>query len=422
MNLYVIKRDGNREPFNSEKIFHAIMKAMNETDHLEKDLAQKITTSITNTLITSGENDVDIEHIQDMIEKKLMASNCKDVAKKFIIYRDNREKRRAMSTKVFQEVIKKTKGENIVNANANVDEKSFGGRKNEAAEIIQKEIALNTLMNPEVAAAHNEGYIYQHDLGAYSIGEHNCLFADVGSLLRNGFATRNGDVRPASSFSTACQLVAVIFQAQSQVQFGGVASAHIDYDLAPFVKKSFRKHYIEGLQWVDETCDESMISELQSCEDWSIEDPRYDKHPRAKKYAMSMLEKEGKQAAQGLYHNLNTLESRAGSQVPFSSINLGRDTSPEGRLVTRWIFEASLDGIGKHRLTSIFPISIFQYKYGVNANPGDPNYDLKQLALNSLSHRIYPNFCNGNWSEAHEDDSDIDTIFSTMGKRKLQPI
>lgn len=136
-------------------------------------------------------------------------------------------------------------------------------------------------------------------------------------------------------------------------------------------------------------------------------------------YAMDMLEREGRQAAQGLYHNLNTLESRQGSQVPFTSINLGRDTSPEGRLVTRWIMEASIDGIGQHHVTSIFPISIFQYKKNVNAEPNNPNYDLKQLALESMSKRIYPNWANGGWSQAHEDENDPDTYFSTMGCRTL---
>lgn len=132
-----------------------------------------------------------------------------------------------------------------------------------------------------------------------------------------------------------------------------------------------------------------------------------------------MLESEGKQAAQGLYHNLNTLESRQGSQVPFTSINLGRDISTEGRLVTKWIMEASIDGIGEHHLTSIFPISIFQYKSGINAKPTDPNYDLKQLALKSMSKRIYPNWVNGNWSQAHETDGEPDTYLSTMGCRTL---
>lgn len=138
-------------------------------------------------------------------------------------------------------------------------------------------------------------------------------------------------------------------------------------------------------------------------------------HPAAYAYAMQMLQEEGKQACQALYHNLNTLESRAGGQVPFTSLNVGRDTSTEGRLVTKWLMQASLDGIGKFHTTSIFPISIFQYKKGVNAKPGDPNYDLKRLALKSLSKRIYPNWVNGDWSQAHENPEDPDTFAATMG-------
>ena len=137
---------------------------------------------------------------------------------------------------------------------------------------------------------------------------------------------------------------------------------------------------------------------------------------KAYTYALKSLEREGRQSAEALFHNLNTLESRAGSQVPFTSINYGRDETTEGRLVSKWLLNASLNGIGKHHLTPIFPISIFQYKNGCNANPEDKNYDLKQLAIKSLSKRIYPNFVNCDWSEAHENPLDPDTFFSTMGK------
>lgn len=201
-------------------------------------------------------------------------------------------------------------------------------------------------------------------------------------------------------------------------QFGGVGSIHLDYDLAPFVKKSFEKHYKDGKKYIEEPVVKGIDDELTfESEDWHIDNPIFQQYyPKAYKYAMDMLEKEGRQSAQGLYHNLNTLESRQGSQVPFTSINLGRDTSSEGKLVTKWIMEASIDGIGQHHLTSIFPISIFQYKKGCNANKGDENYDLKQLALKSMSQRIYPNWCNCDWSQAHEDENNPDTFMSTMGK------
>lgn len=196
----------------------------------------------------------------------------------------------------------------------------------------------------------------------------------------------------------------------------GVGSMHLDYDLAPFVKMSFSKHFKEGLKYI-ENADSEYINSIPK--ELEIENEEAKTWDRAYKYALDMLEKEGRQSSQALYHNLNTLESRQGSQVPFTSINLGRDTSPEGRLVTKWIMEASIEGIGKHHLTSIFPISIFQYKQGVNANKNDKNYDLKKLGLKSMSKRIYPNWCNCDWSQANEDLDNPDTYFSTMGCRTL---
>lgn len=166
---------------------------------------------------------------------------------------------------------------------------------------------------------------------------------------------------------------------------------HLDFDLAPYVKKSFVKHfnhyYEDVLGWSEEDT-KAYISAYGVIEldNKALEKELCD----AYKYAVKQLNREGKQAAEGLYHNLNTLESRAGSQVPFTSINFGRDTSTEGRLVSEWMLHASLKGVGKHHLTPIFPISIFMYKDGVNAKKEDPNYDLKRLALESLSKRIYP--------------------------------
>lgn len=249
----------------------------------------------------------------------------------------------------------------------------------------------------------------------------NCLNLNFQEIFTYGFSTRNGDVRPPTSFSTACQLYAVAFQCQSQVQFGGVGSIHTDIDLAPFVKMSFYKHYADGCKYIGQLNEDNLNEIITYAKNnmLSINDNYFKKDENIYTYAIDMLNKEGEQSTQALYHNLNTLESRQGSQVPFTSINLGRDTTPEGRLVTQWIMKASLDGIGKHHLTSIFPISIFQYKKGCNANPDDKNYDLKQLALKSMSKRIYPNWVNCDWSQAHEDESNPDTYFATMGCRTM---
>ena len=416
----VIKRDGRENPFNSEKIYVAVMKAFNEREKKDgkaipekEDIAKQIAKEISESL----KDKMTVEEIQDIVETKLMKSSRPEVAKDYILYRDKRTVVRDRKNKLVQKVMVRAKSQINEHSNANVDEESFSGREKEASADIGKTIALEYEgLSKEVAEAHKIMLIYQHDLEKAIYGVHNCLNLYFQYIFKHGFKTRNGDVRPPKSFSTACQLVAVAFQCQSQVQFGGVGTIHLDYDLAPFVRMSFSKHFKEGLKWVEHESEEYINHVPDSI---GIEDEEAKYHTEAYKYAMEMLEKEGSQSAQGLYHNLNTLESRQGSQVPFTSINLGRDTTPVGRMVTRWMLEASIDGIGKFHLTSIFPISIFQYKVGCNANKEDANYDLKQLALESMSKRIYPNWCNCDWSQAHEDEDNPDTYFSTMGCRTL---
>lgn len=417
--MYVIKRDGTRVLFDPNKIVAAINKAMISVDGslYENETAEDIAQIIASKL---NKNDITVESIQDSVEKELMHSERPDVAKAYILYREARNKERNKKDKLVRTIMRRNEAVAVENANANVDEHSFSGREKEASSDIQKVIALDYVLSPEVAKAHKDMLLYQHDLEKTNIGEHNCLFVDFQKLFTDGFVTRNGDIRPPSSFSTACQQVAVIFQCQSQVQFGGVGTVHLDYDLAPFVKKSFIKHFKDGLKYVESN--EEDISDVGIDEVYIGNLALEHNYPKAYQYAIDMLEREGKQSAEALYHNLNTLESRAGSQVPFTSINVGRDTSVEGRLVTKWIMNASLAGVGKFHLTPIFPISIFQYKDGCNANPEDINYDLKQHALVSLSKRIYPNFVNCDWSQAHENPDDIDTYFATMGCRTMMGI
>ena len=415
--MKIIKRDGRKVDFDRNKITKAVLAAFDEVDGEITPEAKRKATVITNHIEALNKRSMNVEDIQDIIETMLMDGKRKDVARAFVIYRNDRTREREKHSDIVKRVMKRVNATDVQNANANVDEKSFSGREKEASADVGKSIALDYGgLSTEVAQAHKDMLVYQHDLEKAIYGVHNCLNLDFGEIFTYGFKTRNGDVRPPKSFSTACQLVAVAFQCQSQVQFGGVGSIHLDYDLAPFVKMSFSKHFKDGLKWVENESEDYTDHVPKSV---SIEDLEAKSHKKAYEYAMTMLENEGQQSAQGLYHNLNTLESRQGSQVPFTSINLGRDTSPEGRLVTKWIMNASIDGIGEHHLTSIFPISIFQYKNGVNAKPGDPNYDLKQLALKSMSKRIYPNWCNGNWSQAHEDEDNPDTFFSTMGCRTL---
>ncbi len=419
--MIVVKRDGRRVEFDSSKIVKAILKAYEEVDGRLTPDARKKAAEIAQ-YISSLQTKLLVEEIQDIIEDKLMASRRKDVAKAYIIYRNERTKTRDQKSKIVLDTYKRVYSTIDERSNANVDEGSFSGREKEAASAMSKTIAFELDgINKESADAHKNMLIYEHDAEKIIWGVHNCLFADIPKLLKDGFTTRNGDVRGANSFATACQLVAVIFQCQSQVMYGGVGSMHIDYDLAPYVKKSFLKYYLDGLiEKCNKPKDIAKVT-ISVAEEFNIhiDDSYFKMDKAAYDYAMKFLLRECKQSAQGLYHNLNTLESRAGSQVPFTSINFGRDTSPEGRLVTQSLLEASIDGIGRYHRTPIFPISIFQHKKGVNADKGDPNYDLKLLALKSLSKRIYPNFVNCDFSEAHEDKGDIDTIFATMGCRTM---
>lgn len=413
------KRDGRLEPFDASKIVSAITKAMVQADEVDEDVALRIASKVANS--TQLGSTVDVERIQDMVEDGLMGSRCKKTAKAYIKYRENRNQERQKNNDLNKQIEDILLCNNVQNQNANVDEHSFGGRKFESANVLHKNIALNVFIRPQVAQAHRESRIYLHDLSEYDIGSHNCLFADLQRLLNNGFFTRNGDVRPANSFSTACQLIAVIFQIQSQVQYGGVASCHLDYDLAPFVKKSFYKHYADGCKYLGNLSGDDLdkIIVYAKEQQLSIDDDYFKQDDAIYQYAIEMLEREGRQSAQSLYHNLNTLESRAGSQIPFTSINFGTDTSSEGRLVSKWLMEASIAGIGKNYQTPIFPISIFKYKKGVTANEGDPNYDIKKLAIKSLCKRIYPNIVNCGFSQNVETDGDPDTEMATMGCRTM---
>lgn len=276
---------------------------------------------------------------------------------------------------------------------------------------------------------HLNNEIYIHDLDSYYVGSHNCLSIPFDDLLANGFNTRQTDVRPAGSANTAFQLVAVIFQLQSLQQFGGVSATHLDWTMVPYIRRSFYKHFLDGVKYcqkgqmiglmgVYEDFDLSNAKETWIKTQASINDDVFIRNEMAYKYAMDMTIKEVHQAAEGLFHNLNTLQSRSGNQLPFTSINFGTCTLPEGRMVTKALLEVSIEGLGHLHRTSIFPCSIFQCMNGVNRKPGDPNYDLYQLALKSTALRLYPNYANVDWSgNAGYDINDPRTYFSTMGCR-----
>ena len=417
MIKYVIKRDGRKKDFLWDRIEQAIKNAYVEVYKNEDKFKEEynfLQPMIENEFNKLDKEEVGVEEIQDVIVSILVKVN-KYVGDSYQKYREYREEERLKKSKKEQFYKEVLECSNVDNDNANVDQHSFSGRKYRITDYEQKLFAIRNLMSKEARKLFEEGEIYPHDLASWAVGDFNCMNLKVEEGFEHGFKTRNGDVRGANSFSTACQLLAVMFQCESQVQYGGVGASCLDFQIERPVKKSFKKHFIEGLVWL-ENKNKNDSEALLGNELMSIDDNRYKQiSKKAYRYAINMLEKEGKQACEGLYHNLNTLESRAGSQLPFTSINLGRNTSPEGRLINKWIFNASLNGIGKNNRTSIFPISIFQYKKGVNAHKGDPNYDIKKLAINSLTHRIYPNFVNGDYKQVIEDPDDYNTFFATMG-------
>ena len=415
--LQVKKRNGILVPFDKQRIVNAINKAFIEVDGTlyEEDTANDIADEIKYSVKTTDKI-ISVEEIQDMVEDFLMRSERKDVAKTYIRYRYKREVARSGRDDFIKAFSEKINGTAIENQNANVDEMSFGGRVGAGSDLQMKRYALDYCVSDMARRNHEDNEIYIHDLSAYAVGMPNCLSIPFDDLLAKGFNTRQTDVRPAGSVNTAFQLVAVIFQLQSLQQFGGVSATHLDWTMVPYVRKSFRKHYIEGLKYIENISDKELFDHIP--DNAGIEDNEYMIYDKAYQYALDMTIKEVHQAVEGMYHNLNTLQSRSGNQLPFTSINYGTCTLPEGRMVTKALLDVSIEGLGKLHKTSIFPCGIFQCMKGVNQKPGDPNYDLFKLALRSTATRLYPNYANVDWSgNAGYDINDPKTYFSTMGCR-----
>ena len=412
--MNVVKRDGQVVDYDKNKVILAVLAAFQEVDGEITEESQNIAKKIADFIEQIKKKKITVEEIQDIVEDKLMKTSRKDVAQAYIRYRYLRGLARNKYNDLMDAIESKLVCKSVENQNANVDEHSFGGRIGSASDLVMKEYALEYCMSEKSKNNHLNNEIYIHDLSSYAVGNHNCLSVPLDKLLKTGFNTRQIDVRPAQSINTAFQLVAVIFQIQSLQQFGGVSATHLDWTMVPYVRKSFRKHFNEGMKYIEE---KDLPTQLPA-EEVSITDESYTCYPKAYKYAIEKTQKEAYQAVEGMYHNLNTLQSRSGNQLPFSSVNYGTCTLPEGRMVIKALLEVSIEGLGKLHRTSIFPCGIFQLGKGINRVPGDPNYDLYQLALKSTSLRLYPNYANIDWSgNAGYDPKDPKTYFSTMGCR-----
>lgn len=447
--MKVIKRDGKKQDFDPQKIFKAIKKANSKVESkLDDEKIEKVVTSALSFLKKNVE-EVDVEEVHKAVENALMKNNCFEVARQYMGYRQERDAARFKKLPlvgVMESKLLVKKSEGGEHQNANLDEFSFGGRKGEMDSAFLKEHALNYYISPRFAKNHINNRVYIHDLDSYILGMHNCLSVPMDELLSRCVKTRQTIIRPAGSVNTAFQLIAVYFQLQSLQQFGGVAATHIDWTLVPYVRKSFMKHYIiaylkttdefEKLDlpalmfqdyrdeagvwrnkledWISEHKKEYLDKIGLTKDDFTFDNKKLD--AKLRQSAIFDTIQEAKQGAEGMLHNLNSLQSRSGNQLPFSSINYGTCTLPEGRIIIRAILDATIRGTGNGQ-TSIFPCQIFQKMKGVN-DKGSPNYDLYKHAIKCTSMRMYPNYVNCDWSQDQGyNKNDPRTFPSTMGCR-----
>lgn len=320
--------------------------------------------------------------------------------------------------------------QDITRENANMNGESFSGKMSKLGSEFSKWYAKHSILPQELVTAIDQNEVYVHDLDQYVLGTTNCIFIPFDKLLARGFNTGNGSVRPPNSITTAMALTAIIFQSQQNAQYGGVSASKLDWDLAPYINKSFQKHFIKAQQLIQEQA--KVLAAPDGSEIPFEEAAGYDtfehltfsnkqlavRYPETYRFARLQTIEETNQAAEALIHNLNTMSSRAGGQIPFTSINYGTCTSEEGQLIIDAILNATIKGLG-HGETPVFPIQIFKCKQGVNQLPGEPNYELFLKSIECSSKRLYPNFANidAPCNAAYYVAGEPDTEFGTMGCR-----
>ena len=428
-DLLVVKREGKKVPFNGTKIAIAIKKGFDsinndfeESKYDSKDIQkiyQGVLKKIDKEYIQKEETKIKIEAIQDMIEDELNKQGYEDVYKSFSEYRERRTASRQMFSdeKKLHKFIKaiealglKSAGEeDIKRENANVDGDTAMGTMLQYGSTVSKEFAKSYLMKPKFALAHDTGSIHIHDLDFMSMGTTTCTQIDLKKLFTNGFSTGHGHLREPNDIMSYGALAAIAIQANQNDQHGGQSIPAFDYYLAPGIVKTFRKQLKQTISdYLDITGFQTFVNmntiakEVDKLESVDFDIAIFDKFTKdseelkkifSKAYvrAMQKTERISYQAMEGFVHNLNTMHSRAGAQVPFSSVNLGTDTSTEGRMIIKNYLKAIDAGLGNNE-TPIFPISIFKVKEGINYNPEDPNYDLFQLACKVSAKRLFPNF------------------------------
>lgn len=384
----VVKRDGRVVGYNDEKIKAAIRKAMLQTEMGEDEsLIMKITDRIT----MSGQERMTVEEIQDRVEVELMKSPRKEVAKRYIAYRDQRNiARKAKTRDMFLEIIE-AKSNDITRENANMNTDSPAGMMMKFASETTKPFVDDYLLSAEARDAVRNGYLHIHDKDYYPTKSLTCVQHPLDKILKYGFTAGHGESRPAKRIETASIIGCISLETAQNEMHGGQAIPAFDFYLAPYVRSS----YIEEVKQV-ETFDGKDHSNLYNAE---IDD--YVKKPleglsgdeRVKQHSINKTVGRVHQAMEAFIHNMNTIHSRGGNQVVFSSINYGTDTSAEGRCIIRELLISTYEGVG-NGATAIFPIQIWKSKTGVNYKPEDRNYDLYRLACKVTARRFFPNFVN----------------------------
>lgn len=396
----IVKRDGKVVTFKPEKITEAIAKAGLATEEFKAERAQQLADKVLKRAEeTIKQRTPSVEQIQDIVEQVLMESAFKRTAKEYITYRQERNRVREAKSNLMNiyktiAVADASEDSDVKRGNANVDGNSAMGKMLQFGAEGSKIFAKTLLMKPEYAAAHDNGDIHVHDLDFYATGTLTCCQTDPLVLFADGgFNTGHGHLRTPNSIGSYAALAAIILQANQNEQHGGQSIPNFDYAMAPGVNKSFRKALKRNLTKYNEFAEKSVKIDIPDTLDYG--DDKAAKKLKIPEKVIEVsnedVERETLQAMEGFIHNLNTMHSRAGAQVPFTSINFGTDTSPAGRLVSLCLLDATENGLG-HGETPIFPISILKVKEGVNYNPEDPNYDIFKRSMEVSAKRLFPNF------------------------------
>lgn len=423
----IVKRDGKIVSFKPEKITDAITKAGAATGEFKaeraKQLAEKALKRAEETITKRTPS---VEQIQDVVEQVLMESSFKTTAKQYITYRQERNNVRTAKSNlmnIYRTISHADAAEDsdVKRSNANVDGNSAMGKMLQFGAEGSKIFAKTLLMDPKFAAAHDDGDIHIHDLDFYATGTLTCCQTDpLGLFADGGFNTGHGHLRTPNSIGSYAALAAIILQANQNEQHGGQSIPNFDYAMAPGVDKTFRKALQRNLEKYNRYTDKKVECKIPA--DLKFGDEKALKKAKIPAIVIETsnedTEKQTLQAMEGFIHNLNTMHSRAGAQVPFTSINFGTDTSASGRLVSKYLLVATENGLGKGE-TPIFPISIFKVKSGVNYNPEDPNYDLFKRSMEVSSKRLFPNFVfiDAPFNLQYYKPGDYRTEIATMGCR-----